>query len=156
MKTVCLDTSFLIALYDDRDQYHGPATRHFVKYLDRTRNSLLSPWPIVYETLRTRLVRNQQRLRRFRRDWLRFQREGRLTLLDDLPFRDEALNDCLAEADRIRGTYRTLSLVDRVIRALLADTGLKIDYFFTFNERDFADVCRKYRRILITGAATAE
>lgn len=148
MSTICVDAGFLIALYDERDQYHAGANDRFVQYFDRTRNQLLAPWPILYETVSTRLVRNRQRMERFRRDWLAFKREDRLRLLDDGPIRLGALDECLAEVNRSGERYRSLSLVDRVIRLLLADTSLRIDYFITFNPADFADIGRKYRRTI--------
>jgi hypothetical protein len=88
-------------------------------------------------------------MEQFRRDWLILERERRLELLDDQSLRSAALSDCLNEVARSPRSYRALSLADRVIRALLADTALRIDYFITFNPGDFADVCRKYRRILV-------
>ena len=40
---------------------------------------------------------------------------------------------------------RTISLVDAVIREMLADTNIKIDSFITFNPSDFQDVCLRRR-----------
>jgi len=37
---------------------------------------------------------------------------------------------------------RSLSLVDCVLRGLLRDINVRVDAFMTFNEGDFADVCR--------------
>jgi predicted nucleic acid-binding protein len=149
MKTLCMDAGFLIALYDESDNYHGSANDRFVEYVERTPNQLLVAWPILYETVSTRLVRNRRRMELFRRDWLRFERERRLALLDDRPLRFAALDDSLAELGRSARSYRALSLADRVVRALLADTKLRIDYFVTFNPGDFSDVCRKYRRVMV-------
>lgn len=38
---------------------------------------------------------------------------------------------------------RPLSLVDMVIRLMLEDINLKIDYLITFNTGDFIDLCHK-------------
>jgi hypothetical protein len=38
---------------------------------------------------------------------------------------------------------RPLSLVDTVIREMLSDESLKIDYLITFNIKDFIDVCSR-------------
>ena len=76
--------------------------------------------------------------------WDGLNRAGRLALLDDCPYRVEALQDCLDEPGRPRGRYRALSLADRVVRAMLADTSLKIHGLVTFNPGDFEDICGKH------------
>ena len=38
---------------------------------------------------------------------------------------------------------KTYSLVDAVIREILKDKNLQIDYLATFNTRDFIDICAK-------------
>ena len=150
MTTLCVDASFLIAVYDETDQHHRTAEKRFVEYFERTPNQLLAPWPILYETVSTRLVGHRGRMRRFRRDWLTLQREDRLRLLDDQPLRLKALGECLAELDRNVRSYRSLSLADRVIRALLASPTLRIDHFITSNLGDFADICRENKRSMIS------
>lgn len=149
MKTLCIDTGFLIALYDETDRHHPDARKRFVEFFDHTPNRLLVPWPILYEAVSTRLVRNRRRMEQLRRDWLRFEYGRRLELLDDKPLRSAALADCLTEVMRRPRAYRALSLADRVIRGLLGDTALRIDYFVTFNPGDFADVCHKFRRMMV-------
>lgn len=149
MSTICVDAGFLIALYDETDEHNPTANDRFLEHFDRTRNQLLAPWPILYETVSTRLVRNRRRMEKFRRHWLVFQREQRLTLLDDRPLREVALAECLAEVDRDPKQYRALSLADRVIRALLTEGNLRIDSFLTFNVPDFVDVCRKRRIVVV-------
>lgn len=148
MSAICVDAGFLIALCDETDQYHTMANGRFIDYFHQTRNQLLAPWPILYEAVSTRLVRHQRRMKVLRRHWRLLDRERRLTLLDDQPLRSTALKECMAEVDRDPGVYRSLSLVDRVIRALLADGTFHIHYFLTFNVPDFADVCQK-RRIAV-------
>lgn len=40
---------------------------------------------------------------------------------------------------------RPLSMVDCLMRLMLDDTGLRIDYLATWNNRDFEDVCQRRR-----------
>lgn len=75
--------------------------------------------------------------------------QERLVYIDDSDFREKAIMDVFKELDRDHTHYRTLSLVDRVIREILSKPNLKIDLFKTFNEKDFMDVCKRFRRILL-------
>jgi predicted nucleic acid-binding protein len=145
MRAICVDAGFFIALYDEGDEHHPIAKERFVKYFEGTSNQLLAPWPILYETVSTRMVRDRRRVEHFRRHWRLFERDRRLTLLDDQPLREAALAECLAEVEHDPRHYRSLSLADRVIRALLADRTLRINCFLTFNLPDFVDICRKRR-----------
>jgi hypothetical protein len=60
--------------------------------------------------------------------------------LDDSSFREAAFEMALESSLRQR---RPLSMVDCLIRLLLEDGTTQISYLVTFNERDFADVCRR-------------
>jgi len=142
---ICADAGFLIGLYDEADQYHVDAERHFRLFESRA-NRLVVPWPVLYEAVSTRLVRRRNALGSFERQWKYLLLRQQLELLSDLPFRDGVVDDCFAELGRDR--YRGLSAVDRVLRRMLSDTHPRIDAFITFNERDFADVCQKFRRQL--------
>ncbi len=149
MKTVCVDSGFIIGLYDETDSYHSVATGFFVAYFENTENRLLIPWPILYETVSTRMVKNRKRLDIFKRDWQTFERQKRLILLDDQEFRQDAIDECLAETNKLPQHYRSLSLADRVVRNILADKNIKIDLFITFNIGDFKDVCQRSGRIIV-------
>lgn len=147
--TICTDTGFFLALYEEGDTHHKTAIAHFKRYFENTRNQLVLPWPILYETIRTRFMRDRRKIDQFRRTWRRLELERRLNLLDDTKVRTEALAACLREADRQTSSYRALSLVDRVTRAFLADDDLRIDAFVTFNPGDFIDICTIHRRRMI-------
>jgi len=149
-QAVCVDTCFLIGLYHDRDQYHAAASVHFSQLFDNGINRMLLPWPIVYEAVSTKLVRDGNRMRVLERDWGLLRRRGQLELLSDEPYRENVMQDCFAELERPNGNYRTLSAVDRVLRNILMDRTIPIRAFVTFNIPDFADVCRKYNRELIS------
>jgi predicted nucleic acid-binding protein len=102
-------------------------------------HSVIVPWPIAYETLRTSFVRKRFALERFEQKL----KSPRVTLIDDSPYRDDAL--ALSFDSSLRGR-RPLSMVDCVMRILLDDINVRIPYLATFNARDFADVCM-HRRI---------
>jgi len=133
--SVLADTCFLIALVDDRDQYHEEAGRH-VPHLEKCR--ILLPWPCLYETVSTRLVRNANATFRF--DQL--MRSWNPLRLDDSVYRERALDLTL---ELSKSGKRRISLVDMIIRFTLEDPNVRTDCLFTFNPADFSDVCRAQR-----------
>jgi predicted nucleic acid-binding protein len=145
MKSICVDAGFLIGLYDESDQHHEKAAVHFLQLFDRTTNSLLVPWPILYETVSTRMARQKARgIRKLEQDWKLLTAQHRLTLLSDTQFRDDAIEDCFKEIGKPPQHFRDLSLADRVIRKILLQRDFRIDGFITFNPKDFHDVCGRF------------
>lgn len=149
MNYICVDSGFLIALYDESDPYHNKAELYFPQYLESANNGLIVPWPALYETVSTRMARRKKSIELMRKTWEHLNRQQRLILLDDSPYREQAISECYKELERPFESYRSLSLADRVIRNILAEINIKIDFFITFNQRDFVDICRKYRRVII-------
>jgi predicted nucleic acid-binding protein len=136
-----VDACFLIALYDRRDSLNEIATSYFADFFNEaTRHSLVLPWPVLYESISTRFARRHHSHSGLR-DHLHFlQRRNRLIFADDQAFRDTALSESLS-SDMGTPVYRSLSMVDRVIRLMILEETLHMEAFITFNERDFADVC---------------
>jgi|SRR5580698_8347964 predicted nucleic acid-binding protein len=99
------DTGLWYAMFDPRDQYHAQA-RGKAEILNTLR--IVLPWPTLYETLRTRLVRNAAALARFER----FLKTPDVIYLDDSAFRQAALELALESSLRQR---RPLSMVDCLI-----------------------------------------
>ncbi len=149
MKTICIDSGLMIAMYNPRDENHSKAKSYFNDYFSDERNKMLVPWPILYETVRTKTVRDRKQMSILMRDWKRLVIQNQLILIDDSEFRERALEECFTEIKRDPLHYRSLSLVDRVIRNILMEVNIRIDYFITFNSGDFADVCRRYNRVII-------
>lgn len=139
---VCADAGFLIGLYDSTDEHHDEAATLFANLFASSSNRLVIPWPILYETVSTRMARRRKGLMLFERDWRRLFLQHRLELLSDLPFRERVIEECFEGLEMSR--YRALSAADRVVRKMLADARLRIDAFVTFNAPDFVDVCRKF------------
>jgi len=129
-KNLLLDSGFWYALYDARDPFHEQANA-FAKHLDFY--TLLIPWPSLYETLNTRFVRHPEWLRPFEKY---VHRSSSVRLPDEL-YRDMGLDSVLSI---VRG-WRSISLVDMVIRLMLVDPNIKIDAMVTFNQNDFVDIC---------------
>ena len=149
MKEICVDTGFLIGLYNPNDEFYTKAQDYFSNYFSGTANRLLVPWPILYETISTKMASNKQAMFRLENDWKRLAGRDRLRLLSDEPFRMGLVDDCFNDLRRPMGHHRSLSLVDRVIRKILLDTNIRIHAFVTFNPGDFADVCIMARREML-------
>ena len=137
MASILLDSGVWYALCDARDR---TASREVIDdiYARVTVHTIVVPWPIVYETLRTRFVRSRPAMERFEQEI----RSRRIILLDDAPYRDDALAHAIEWSPR-RG--RALSMVDCVLRLLLDDVQTRIQYLVTYNQRDFVDVCERRR-----------
>ncbi len=124
------DSGFWIAMFDPRDPYHEEAQ---TLPIDLDSVDLLVPWPSLYETLNTRFVKDRRRLAPF----LVVLKKPNVRLLDDQSYRADAY-DIIERFN----TNRAFSLVDVVVRIMLADTNLRVRGLVTFNKADFVDVCR--------------
>lgn len=150
MKIICVDTGFLIALYDKNDSNHQKAIDHFKDYFENKPNSILIPWPILYETFRTKFVKNKTSLTELMNDWSKLGASNQLILCDDSDYRLIAFKEYSREIEREFNQYRSLSLTDRVIRNMLREPNLNITALITFNIGDFSDVCTYVKCELIT------
>lgn len=137
MATVLLDTGVWYCLCDEKDRTRTQEQIGEIQGRIAAHNVVV-PWPVVYETLRTRFVRNTLALTRF--EWM--LKSPRMCLMDDSMYRKEALNHSIASSLH---RQRPLSLVDCLLRIFMDDVNTKVHYFVTFNVVDFADVCRKRR-----------
>lgn len=133
-KYILTDTCFWIGLIDDTDQHHNDSTEISGVVED---SILILPYPCLYETVNTKLTRNKKRLELFEQ----LIRKSNVKLIGDSKYRELAL-DKVFSRNREYDDY-SHSLVDAVIREIILDINVKIDYLISFNERDFIDVCIK-------------
>ena len=130
---VLVDSGFFIALFNQRDQHHASA-RRLEEWLDLV--PIVLPWPILYETVNTRLARRPEILAKFGA----IARSPETMLLDDSPYREGSFATVLAQdAASVR-----LSLVDAVLCSIIEDANVPISAMLTFNERDFVAVCHRH------------
>lgn len=99
-------------------------------------SSILIPWPTLYEVLNTTFIAEKPWIEKFDQ----FLRKPTITKVDDSLYKEQALIQTMAMS---REKGRNISLVDRVIRQMVADVNLKIDHLVTFNYKDFNDVIKK-------------
>lgn len=141
MKNICVDSGFMFAVYGEKKRTSRWMSLLADQYIIHTSNRLLVPWPILYESISTRMVKERMQIDLLKRHWKILNDEGRIELMDDSLYREKALADCYEEIERDKLHYRKLSLVDRVVRAMLSDIELNIDLFITLDPGDFCDVC---------------
>jgi predicted nucleic acid-binding protein len=137
MEYILIDTGVWIALFDRKDQHRKQAEK-ISEYFELFH--LILPWPTLYETLRTKIMRRPRLVRDF--DFEGFLKRPSTSLLDDGPYRGAALEMCFESVFR---KHRPLSLVDCLIRLILEDRNVKITSLATFNYADFSDVCQQRR-----------
>lgn len=130
---VLVDTGFWIALFEPRDQNHGYAIDR-EEWLEAA--TLVVPWPILYETVRTRFVRSRDRILRFDR----YLKRPDVVFVDDADFRNEAYALSVEYAVTL---HRPLSMVDMLCRLMIEDDNIRIDAILTPNDQDFRDVCMR-------------
>ena len=137
MPRILVDTGVWYALCDDGDRTASP---EFLASLPNriAPHSVVVPWPVAYETLRTSFVRKRASLVRFEQ----LLRSPRVEFFDDDPYRRDALELAIHSS---LNRKRPLSMVDCLLRLLMDDIGVKISYLITFNVGDFADVCARRR-----------
>jgi len=153
MKALLTDPGYLIALYgpgDDR-RYVEKARESFRIIFEQSQNVLLLTWPVLYETLNTKLSKRTDVVERIENEWRKLRARNQLLFIDDQPFREISLSEWQNEIRR-SGHYRPLSLVDRVLRNVILSSSLKIEALLTFNVPDFADICGKRNIGIIPGA----
>lgn len=132
-KIILTDTCFWLGLVDPKDQHHDKS-----KVISELINDfkILFPWPCLYETVSTHLARSRERTLYFES----ILKKPEIELFDDTKYKNSALNDVF-EFSRYHG--HTYSLADGVVREILKDIDVKVNYLVTFNAKDFHDVCAK-------------
>jgi predicted nucleic acid-binding protein len=140
MNNILIDTGFWFALYDKRDSNYWKANELF-EFLSI--GHIIIPYPSLYETINTRFVKNKIGLSDFKQ--LLSKRD--IHLLDDSVYKSDALN---LTFDSSINKDKNYSLVDMVIRLILSDDKLNINYLISFNPGDFIDICSKRRIEILT------
>lgn len=129
-RTVLVDSGYFFALFNEKDQHHEEAIGKQGWLEDLL---IVVPWPILYETVNTRLVRRPSDVEQFERILRKSE------LLDDFKYRK---NVYVERDGRFEFRHKSISLVDSVICEILDDTNVPIDAILTFNSRDFQKICR--------------
>lgn len=135
MNNILIDTCYWFALYNKRDNLHNKAN-NLLEYLTLCR--VIIPYPSLYETINTRFAKNTEELKNFKN----LLQNNNFSLIDDDDYKADALELSFSSALVLN---RPLSLIDIIIRQMLSDKKLNINYLISFNVADFIDVCTKHK-----------
>jgi len=130
---ILVDSCFWIALYTPEEIARHEQAINLVAYLEN--NEVLIPWPTLYEFVNTRLARRKENLYAFER----FLLKPNVIRVSDDAYKEDAL---LKVFELNKSHIFSISLVDEIIRQMISDVGLRIDYFVTFNKKDFEYHCQ--------------
>ena len=133
---IVVDSCFWFGLVDVYDEHHVRAADIFE--VIKNNAEFIIPFPTLYETLNTRLLRPMNRGNLSRVETLTAKLKGepnRYIKIKDTPYIDAAYSKT------IENNRRGLSFVDNIIREMILDRSLKIERVLTFNVGDFADIC---------------
>ncbi len=134
MSSILVDTGVWYAVCDPKDgQRYVTSVEELWTKIEP--HSIVFPWPIAYETLRSSFAKNNIALGQFERHI----KSPKIIFIDDHKYLGEAFRYCFETSLR---RNRPLSMVDCLLRLMLDDRNNRIDYLATFNIKDFHDVCR--------------
>jgi predicted nucleic acid-binding protein len=122
---IVIDSCFWIALLDPRDNRENSYKAKMISS-DIENEALIIPFPTLYEFVNSRLSRRDAR----------FQFETLLSKpniirISDIEYKDQALDNFFTSN---RNQYSDISLVDEVIKLILDDRSLKLDFIVTFDK----------------------
>ncbi len=132
-KRIIIDTGFWHALFNPHDQYHDKA-EELLTYLEL--GEVVIPYPTMYETINTDFAGRKNRAIALKE----ILSKSNVRYIYDDDYRDIAINMAF---DSCLNKGWSLSLVDTIIRLMIDDVNIRINYLISFNVGDFADVCKK-------------
>ncbi len=131
MKYVITDSCYWLGLVDSSDEHHEKS----ITISELIQNEyILFPFPCFYEIIKTRFLKNKEMLNKLEI----LLKKSNIRYIDDTNYKDLALAR-VYELNKL--SYIKHSLTDAVIREMISDIDMRIDYLVTFNVKDFADVC---------------
>ena len=131
MKRLIIDSGVWYAAFDQRDDKYV--------YSDKILNllemhELIVPFPSLYETINTRLLRNKYKQADYLFEYLNDSKK--VTLVHDDKYREQALKSVSSNLNQ----NKSYSLVDMIIRLMMEDSSLGSIAVVSFNIEDFIGV----------------
>lgn len=137
---ILVDSCFWIALYTPAETERHQRAMDIVDVLEN--NQVLVPWPTLYEFVNTRLARRKENLYAFEQ----FLLKPNIKKVSDEVYKESALQKVF----ELNVTRRaSISLVDEVLRQMILDDNLNIDYLATFNKSDFEYPCQLAKVLIL-------
>lgn len=121
---ILVDSCYWIALYDPAsDPYLSEKATKIAQ--DINGQNIIVPYPTLYEFVNSRLGRRETRI-----EFENFLKRPFVFKLDDSIYRDDALNNFFSKNHY---AYSDISFVDEVIKLMIKDPNLRIDYIASFD-----------------------
>ncbi len=130
---ILVDSCFWIAFYSPEETERYQRAINLIE--DFENNEVLIPWPTLYEFINTRLARRKENLFNFQQ----FLLKPNVHRICDLKYKEKSLGNVF---DLNISHINSISLVDEIIRQMLIDKDLNIDYLASFNRKDFEYECQ--------------
>ena len=141
---ILADTCFWISLCDPSEKDHTETVSMMEKFLSDRSHTILVPHPVLYETLRSEMVKNPKHVK------ILMQYFSRVDKLSDADYIENAYRAIEQQANLKNGTA---SMVDFVIMLMANDPRNNVKAILTKNGRDFASFCQKHRMLMIDSLA---
>ena len=133
-----VDSSFLYALYDERDDFHEKVVG---REGELRHCEFILAWPVLYETINSRLEGLFQRKAYHAAHLSNLIQSRNATLIDDTPYRAYAIHNTI-RVWQDNQISEKISLVDRVLHLIIEDTNVNLDSVLSTDARDFRRICK--------------
>lgn len=131
MKRLIIDSGVWYAAFDQRDDKYVYSDK-ILNLLEK--HELIVPFPSLYETINTRLLRNKYKQADYLFEYLNDSKK--VTLVHDDKYREQALKSVSSNLNQ----NKSYSLVDMIIRLMMEDSSLGSIAVVSFNIEDFIGV----------------
>ena len=128
---ILVDTGFWYSYLGTREIERHKVASDIYRYLDSMRARFIIPFPTLYETVNTKLLKEKKAKES---TWFlkELNSNPRFVKIPDERYKDEAYKRTVTE------NKRGISLVDNILRVMMEDkVNINIDGLITFNSEDF-------------------
>lgn len=138
------DTCFWLSLCDPTEDDHFETVSMMEKLTSNRCHSILVPHPVLYETLRSRMVKKPEQVKMITHYF------EDVIMVPDADYFQDAYRIVNRQANMRDGTA---SMVDLVIMLMADDSRNNVRGILTRNGRDFSVFCQKHEIPMINGLA---
>lgn len=139
MYKILVDTGYWISLYDPTDDPRKTVEAERIAS-EIEDEEIIIPFPTLYEFVNSRLSRREAKL-----EFEKLLRKPNIKRFDDTKYKEKALENIFIKS---KYDFTDISLVDEVLKLILEDKQVKIDYIVSFDSGLVNDALSKGVRIV--------
>ena len=124
MYKILIDTGYWISLYDPTDDPNRTVEAERIS-IEIEDEEIIIPFPTLYEFVNSRLSRREAKL-----EFEKLLKKPNVKRLDDSKYKEKALENFFIKS---KYDYTDISLVDEVLKLIIEDKQVKIDYIVSFD-----------------------